>query len=57
MDGETVKYLYYESNKRSIITIPVVLARSLNWSHKDDINILFKEIDGQSGLFLFKKEE
>jgi len=57
MDGYTSKYLYYESNKQSIITIPVGIAKSLNWDHKDDINIIFDTKDGQKGIFLFKKED
>jgi len=57
MNGESVKYQYYESNKRSFITIPVTLARSLNWNDKDNIGIVIKNIDDKQGLFLFKKEE
>lgn len=59
MDGYTVNYLYYEESKRSIITIPrsIIEAENMNWEHKSEIKILVKEIDGQKGLFLFKKEE
>ncbi len=57
MNGETVKYLYYDSSKRSILTIPVTFARGLNWEHKDEINIIFEAKNGQKGLFLFKKEK
>ena len=57
MNGESVKYLYYEENKRSILTIPVSMARGLNWDHKDDIGIIVKTIDGQEGLFLWKREK
>ena len=57
MNGKITKYYYYDSNKQSIITIPISMAKGLNWSHQDKINVLFKTIDGESGLFLFKKEE
>ncbi len=59
MDGYTSKYLYYESNKNSIITIPrpIIEANNLNWNHKDKIGIIVKTINGQKGLFLWKREK
>jgi len=57
MNGETVKYHYYDSNKRSFITIPVVMARGLNWNHDDKIGIIIKIIDGKKGLFIWKREK
>jgi len=57
MDGETVKYQYYPANKRSFITIPVSMARGLNWLHGDDIGIVIDIKDTKKGLFLFKKEK
>jgi len=30
---------------------------TLNWEHKEDINIIYKKLNGQPGLFLFKEEE
>jgi len=58
MNGHTVNYLYYEESKRSIITIPraIIEGGNLNWEHKDNIGIIIKTIDGQEGLFLFKRE-
>lgn len=58
MNGYSTKYLFYEENKKSTITIPraIIEASSIDWNHKDEINIIIKTIDGQSGLFLFKKE-
>lgn len=58
MNGYPVKYLFYESNKKSIVTIPraILEANNLNWSHGDEIKLLVKTIDGQQGIFLFKKE-
>lgn len=57
MNGETVKYHYYESNKRSFITIPVAMARGLNWKHDDKIGIIIKIMDGKKGLFIWKREK
>ena len=57
LNGHPTKYLFYESNKKSIVTVPraIIDAANLNWNHQDQINIIVKTIDGQSGLFLFKK--
>ena len=57
MNGESVKYQYYESNKRSFLTIPIKLANSLNWKNGDDIGILFETKNGYKGLFLWKREK
>jgi len=56
MNGEITKYYKYKTSGSRSITMPIALAKSLNWKHKDDINIIIKTIDGQLGLFLFKKE-
>ena len=58
MDGYTANYLFYEKTKRSIITIPrtIIEASDLNWNHQDKIGIIIKNIDGQKGLFLWKRE-
>ena len=52
-------FCYYEETGKSTITIPrpIIDAGNLNWEHKDDINIIIKTIDGQEGLFLFKREK
>ena len=57
VNGHPTKYLFYESNKKSIVTVPraIIDAANLNWNHQDQINIIVKTIDGQQGLFLFKK--
>jgi hypothetical protein len=59
MDGYVTKYLFYDANRQSMVTIPrpIILANNLDWNHKDDINLVVKTIDGKKGLFLFKKEE
>ncbi|MFX0132069.1 MAG: hypothetical protein ACFFDN_00355 [Candidatus Hodarchaeota archaeon] len=56
MSGKKTKYYFYEDRGSGSITIPISMAKGLNWNHKDEINILIKTIDGYTGLFLFKKE-
>ena len=56
MNGETTKFYKFENTSSGRVTIPISLHKALNWGHKDDINIVIKTIDGQTGLFLFKKE-
>jgi len=57
MNGETIKYHYYESNKRSFITIPVSMARGLNWDHGNKIGIINLNKDGIDGFFIWKRKE
>ena len=59
MKGYTSRYLYYESNKQSIVTIPrsIIEALELNWKHKDEIYVTFRIIEGQDGLFLYKRDK
>lgn len=41
-----------------MVTIPraILKANNFNWSHGDEIKLVVKTIDGQQGIFLFKKE-
>lgn len=57
MNGETTKYYKYDSSGSGTVTIPIALAKALNWSHGDKINIVFETRENQSGLFLFKKKK
>jgi len=57
MNGETVKYHYYDSNKRSFITIPVSLARAKNWGHGDKIGILSHIHNGIEGYFIWNRKD
>ncbi|MHA1488541.1 MAG: hypothetical protein ACTSRI_02665 [Promethearchaeota archaeon] len=57
MNGEITRYYKYEKSGSGRITIPIALAKALNWEHLNDINIIIKSIDGKTGLFLFKKED
>lgn len=56
MNGETTKYYVYESTSGRI-NIPKNVAKMLNWEHGKEIGMVIKTIDGQTGLFLFKREE
>ena len=57
MNGKTTKYYKFKSSGSGRVNIPIALAEALNWSHNDEINILIETIEGQTGLFLFKKKE
>ena len=55
MNGEETKYYEYKATSGRI-NIPKSVAKMLNWTHLNDINIVVKTIDDQIGLFLFKKK-
>ena len=57
MNGETVKYQYYEGNKRSFITIPVSMARGLNWKDGNKIGIINLNKDGIDGFFIWNRKD
>ncbi len=57
MEGQKTKYYFYEERGSGSVTIPVSMAKGLNWKHKDELTIIFDVKDGNKGLFLFKKEE
>ena len=51
------KYYFYEKNKQSIVAIPVSIAKGLNWEHLDKIEVIIEVMNGNKGIFLFKKED
>ena len=57
MNGYSTKYLFYDSNKQSLVTIPRGIARSLNWNHGEEIKVIFEVKDGRKGLFLYKPSD
>ena len=57
MNGEITKYYKYKSSGSGNITIPIALAKALNWKHHDEIGIIIDVKNDQKGLFLFKKEK
>ena len=57
MNGKTTKYYKFESSGSGRVNIPIALAKGLNWEHNNEINIVIHTIEGQTGLFLFKKKE
>lgn len=56
MNGNIGKYYYYEGSGSGRINIPIAIARDLGFNNKDDVFMVTKTIDGQKGLFLYKKE-
>ena len=56
MDGETTKYYKFEKSGSGRLTIPISLAKSLNWEHGDNIGIIIDIKEEQKGLFLWKRE-
>jgi len=56
MNGERTKYYEYKATSGRI-NIPKSVAKTLNWTSLDEINIIVKTIDNQIGLFLFKKNK
>lgn len=39
-----------------MVLIPVSVAKSLNWKHKDVIKVIFEVKNDKKGLFLYKEE-
>ena len=56
VDGETTKYTRYEGTSGKVV-ISKSIAKALGWEHKDEIKVVFKTVEGNEGLFLFKKKE
>ena len=57
MNGETTKYYKFKKSGSGRVTIPIALAKALNWIHDDELNIIIEIKNGNKGLFLFKKEK
>lgn len=57
MNGNIGKYYYYEGSGSGRLNIPIAIARDLGFNHKDDVFMFTKTIDGQKGLFLFKRKK
>jgi formylmethanofuran dehydrogenase subunit D len=55
MNGETTKYYKYKNTSGKLNLSPST-AKTLNWEHGDEIRYVVKTIEGQIGLFFFKKE-
>ena len=56
MNGETVKYHKYAGSSGKI-SINDSIAKSMNWKHKDTLNVITTVYKDQIGLFVFKKGE
>ncbi len=57
VNGETTKYYKYESSGSGRVTIPLSLAKALNWEHDDELNVIVEVFNEQKGLFFFKKDK
>ena len=57
MNGDTTKYYKFEKSGSGRVTIPVRLAKALNWEHNDKIGILIKMFDGKECLLLWRREK
>ena len=57
MNGKTTKYRKYKGQGSGTLTVPIAIAKALNWEDGDEINIIFEAKNNKKGIFLFKKEE
>ena len=57
VNGETTKYYKYEKSGSGRLTVPLSLAKALNWEHDDELNVIVEVFNGQKGLFFFKKDK
>ena len=56
MKGTATKLYIYE-NTSPRINIPLKIVEGLNWGHSDDLRIEIKTIEGNTGLFIYKKTD
>ena len=57
INGEITKYYKFKGRGSGSVTIPLALAKALNWEHGNGIYVIFDTKDSNKGLFLFKKED
>lgn len=48
MNGELTKYYKYDKTSSDRVTIPIALAKALNWNHNDNLIILIKTINNKT---------
>ena len=53
---DKTKFYKYKSATSATVTIPIRMAKMLGWTHKDEIIMELKTIDGNIGIFLYKKK-
>ncbi len=56
MNGKTTKYHKYEGSGSGNLTIPIAIAKALNWENGDEISLVFDVKNEKKGIFLFKKD-
>ena len=52
---DTLKFYKYASQSASTVTVPLNLADTLGWRHKDQIRLVLKIVDGYMGLLFYKE--
>jgi len=57
MNGNIAKFYFYEGSGSGRINIPIALARDLGFQNKDNLIISVQIIDGQKGVFIYKKSD
>jgi hypothetical protein len=57
MNGNFTKYYHYEGSGSGRINIPTAIARDLGLTHKDEVKLVIKTINGVKGLFISKIEK
>ncbi len=55
MSGRAIKYKKYDKHGSGRLYIPVSIAQALKWKDGDDIMLTIEVVDGNKGVFLYKK--
>ncbi|MEJ2248094.1 MAG: hypothetical protein P8Y97_00355 [Candidatus Lokiarchaeota archaeon] len=53
-NGEKVRFRLRKGKNSSLITIPISIAKALQWENGDQINLIFTTYNDKKGLFLYK---
>lgn len=56
MSGRAVKYKKYEKKGSGEIYIPISVTEALKWVDGDELMLTIEVIDGNQGIFLYKKK-
>jgi len=54
-EKDTLKMYKYASQTASTVTIPLHLANTLGWNHKDPIRVMLRVVESYMGLFFYKE--
>jgi len=56
MEGQKTKYYFYEERGSGSVTIPVSMAKGLNWKHKDELTIIFDPEEDSLRFYMLGKK-